>query len=231
MQMTEEKLKKMEQITSILVKNMNDKIERKIFMFRKVLLVVLVLALSLAVISCDDNVEEPVPDEVVEDIASPGYVPETIEPDDEEDFVEAVPPIAELPGVDVAEPDENHEFAVYPVWVDGVGIPNARFAIVDEDFPTHVSLMPLDLALGMDVFWNMQTDELSLMGLNGFVTFTVGSAEFIVEGESITLEQPVMRADDEIFVPIQFFRDVFGAAGAYFFEGSVFIDTEETDMH
>jgi hypothetical protein len=223
----------MEQITSILVKNMNDKIERKIFMFRKLLLVVLILALSLAVISCDDNVEEYVPDEVVEDIPSPGYVPETIEPDDEEDFIEVVPPIAELPEVDMVEPDDNDEFVPYPVWVDGVGIPNASFVVVGDDslFPTHVSLMALDLALGMDVFWNMQTDELSLMGFNGFATFSVGSAEVIVEGERITLDQEIIRIEDEIYVPLQFFRDVFGAAGAYFLEGSVFIDTEETDMH
>ncbi|MCL2249293.1 MAG: copper amine oxidase N-terminal domain-containing protein [Oscillospiraceae bacterium] len=205
-------------------------------MFRKVLLVVLILTLSLAVISCDDNVEEPVPNEVVEDVPETPEAPEVPEipaTDDEEDFVEAVPPIAELPEVDVVEPDDNDEFVLYPVWVDGVGIPNASFVVVGDDslFPTHVSLMALDLALSMDVFWNMQTDELSLMGLNGFVTFTVGSTEFIVEGETITLEQEVVRIDDEIYVPLQFFRDVYGAAGAYFLEGSVFIDTEETDMH
>ena len=100
----------------------------------------------------------------------------------------------------------------------------------DAIFPTHVSLMAVDSALGMDVFWNLQTDEASFTGLNGFVMFVVGSADFIVEGETITLDQESLRIDDEIYVPIQFFRDVFGAGSAYFSGGHVFIHTEGGDM-
>ena len=214
-------------------------------MLKKLLLISLALLLTLSfVVACDGEDEDP-------EYLDSDYEYEDVDYDDEDydeeelyeeddydyddeadyeveldedlDFDEAVLD-GEMPGIDVLG---------YLVVVDGEGVPGASFEFVGDDaiFPTHVSLMALDSILGMDVFWNMQTEEVSLMGLNGFATFTVGSADFVVNGETIALDQESVRVGDEIYVPIAFFRDVYGAAGAYFSGGSVFIDTEETDMN
>jgi len=202
-------------------------------MFKKILIPLMVVLLALAVVACNGDGENG-PDGEIEAVPPIGEVPDTNgeieavppigEIPDNNGIVEAVPPIGELP---------DDFFDIHPVVVNGMDIPGTSLETIGEDeiFPTHVSLMPLDLALGMDVFWNMQTDEASLTGRNGFVTFNVGSADFNVEGETITLIHESVRIGDEIYVPIAFFADIYGAAGAYFHGGTVFIDTEETDMH
>jgi len=215
-------------------------------MLKKLLLISLALLLTLSfVVACDGEDEDPEYldsdyeyEEVDYDDEDEDYDEEDLYEEDDYDYVtdcedeldedldydEDIELDGGMPEMDVLG---------YLVVVDGEGVPGASFEFVGDDaiFPTHVSLMALDSTLGMDVFWNMQTEEVSLMGLNGFATFTVGSADFVVNGETITLDQESVRVGDEIYVPIAFFRDVYGAAGAYFSGGSVFIDTEETDMN
>jgi len=185
---------------------------------KRVSLLVLATLLALTLVACgggesaDEAVEPDLP------IEEPGY-----EEEEDDGYILPMPPIGELPDTD---------WSLYPVIVDGVGIPGSSLEMIGEDaiFPTHVSLIAVDHALGMDVFWDMQTDEVSLMGRNGFVSFVAGSANFTVDGETITLDQESVRIGDEIYVPIQFFRDVFGAGSAYFSDGNVFINTEGGDM-
>jgi len=215
-------------------------------MLKKFLLISLALLLTLSfVVACngenesigDENYETPVtelPDEdelYYEDDYEELLEEENEPEDDYEDLSDGEAYLDDETYLD----DEGLDADVfdYPVVVDGVGVPGASLMTIgdDEIFPTHVSLMALDLTLGMDVFWRLDTNEASLTTLNGFASFTVGSAEFTIGGEVITLEHETVRVDEEIFVPISFFRDVYGAAGAYFADGSVFIDTEETDMH
>ena len=190
------------------------------FNFKKVSLLLLALLFALALVACTDNESADDPIEEPPAVEDPGY-----EDEDDDGYILPVPPVGDLEDIDT-------DWSLYAVIVDGVGIPGASLETVGEDeiFPTHVSLMAVDSALGMDVFWDMQTDEASLMGHNGFVTFVVGSADFVVDGEPITLEHESLRIGDEIYVPIQFFRDVFGAGNAYFSGGHVFIHTEGGDM-
>ena len=109
------------------------------------------------------------------------------------------------------------DWSRYPIIVNGVGITDS-FQTVGEDeiFPTHVPLVAVAEAFDVEVEWDEDTDEVMLEGLNGEITFTVGSAVFEVDGRRVTLGQPSVEIDDTIYVPTLFFRDVFGAGSAYF---------------
>ena len=183
--------------------------------FKRVSLLLLALLLALSFAACtesdpaDDPIEEPPYEEYLED-----------------EYDIPVPPIEEDLG------ELGTDWSQYAVIIDGVGVPGASLQMIGEDeiFPTHVSLMALERALNTDVFWNLETDEVFFPGLNGNIHFFAGSADFTVDGETITLAQEALRIDDELYVPIQFFRDVFGASSAYFSGGHVFIHTVGGDM-
>jgi len=184
---------------------------------KRISLLLLVLLLALSFVACGDSAP------AVQPVATPP-VEEPADVDDEDDgYALPVPPIGELPDVD---------WSLYPVIVDGVGVPGSSFEMIGEGaiFPTHVSLMAIERALGVDIFWNLQTDEVFFPGLKGNIHFFAGSADFEVDGETITLDQESVRIGEEIYVPIQFFRDVFGAGSAYFSGGNVFIHTEGDGM-
>ncbi|MCL2828864.1 MAG: copper amine oxidase N-terminal domain-containing protein [Oscillospiraceae bacterium] len=182
--------------------------------FKKISLLLLTLLLVLSFAACADteSVPPPTPEPTPTPIEEPDY-----EEDEEEDNG------YELPDIDWGE---------YAVIVDGVGVPGASLETVgDSIFPTHVSLLAVaERGFGLDVFWNVQTDEVFFPGLNGNIHFFGGSADFDVDGETITLNQESLRIGDEIYVPILFFRDVFGAGSAYFSGGIVSINTEGGDM-
>jgi len=186
------------------------------FAFKKISLLLLALLLVLSLAACADGepADEPIEEPPVE---TPG--------DEDDGYAIPVPPIGDL------EDEDDTDWSLYPVIIDGVGVPGASLETVgDEIFPTHVSLMALERGLNIDVFWNLQTDEVFFPGLNGNIHFFAGSADFDVDGETITLDQESLRIGDEIYVPIPFFRDVFGAGSAYFSGGHVFIHTEGGDM-
>ena len=116
----------------------------------------------------------------------------------------------------------------YEIIVNGVGLADAYARIVgDEIFPTHVPLIPIAKALGVQVDWDYDNGEVSLEGLNGNILFAVGSTDFLVEGEAITLLQYTVVADDSVYVPLQFFIEVFGMNNAYFEGGQIFINNDE----
>lgn len=188
--------------------------------FKRLSLLVLALLLIVSFAACADNspADEPIEELPVEELP--------YEEDEEDEYDAPVPPVEE----DLEEPDTD--WSQYPVIIDGVGVPGASLETVgdDEIFPTHVSLMAIERALNVDVFWNLQTGEVFFPGLNGNIHFFVGSADFDVDGETITLAQESLRIGDELYVPILFFRDVFGAGSAYFSGGNVFINTEGGDM-
>jgi len=189
--------------------------------FKRVSLLLLALLLVFSFAACGRNTpaEEPIEEPPIEE---PGY-----EENGDNGYELPVPPIGEID-------EEDIDWSLYPVIIDGVGVPGASLEMIGEDeiFPTHVSLIVvLERGLGVDVFWNLQTDEVFFPGLNGNVHFFAGSADFEVDGETITLGQESLRIGDEIYVPILFFRDVFGAGSAYFSGGNVFINLEGGDMH
>ncbi|MCL2367818.1 MAG: copper amine oxidase N-terminal domain-containing protein [Oscillospiraceae bacterium] len=187
--------------------------------FKKLSLLLLALLLVLSFVACTSS---PPP---AEPIDTPPEEP-PYEENGDDDYILPEPPIGDLEDGDV-------DWSLYPVIIDGVGVPGSSFEMIGEDaiFPTHVGLMSLERVLGVDVFWNLETGYVSFQGLNGFINFVVGSADFEVDGETITLDQESVRIGDELYVPISFFRDVFGAGSAYFSGGHVIIDMEGEDMY
>jgi len=114
------------------------------------------------------------------------------------------------------------------VVVNGTELNNIEWIIINEDwFPTHVPLRAIAEALGANLNWNAATGTISLEGLNGIITFNPGSAAFYVNGTPITLQYAAMIYNDLTFVPISFFRVVFGMNNAYFEGGTVSINNDE----
>ena len=121
-------------------------------------------------------------------------------------------------GVDAAE-----------VFVNGVAVPGAFPVSIDLEnphAPTHVVLMEVLNVLGAPV--NVVDGVVTIEGLRGTITFEIGSEDYVVNGEVVTLDNlPSFVVDGTIYVPIRFFRDVFGMNNAYFSGGTVSINNDE----
>ncbi|MCL2572785.1 MAG: copper amine oxidase N-terminal domain-containing protein [Defluviitaleaceae bacterium] len=120
----------------------------------------------------------------------------------------------------------------YCIVVDGEGLvgPLALFMDEEMDFQTHVELMPVAEHLGAYVNWDQDTNIVTLEGRIGSISFEVGSYEFIVDGETVALYHSSVDFYGTVFVPVLFFRDVFGMPAAYAFEGRIYISSTESDM-
>jgi len=120
----------------------------------------------------------------------------------------------------------------YCIVIDGEGLVGAHAIFLDDevDFQTHVELVPVAEHLGAEVEWNHDTNEVTLEGRIGSISFIVGSNDFVVNGETITLFHPAVDFYGSLYVPVLFFRDVFGMPTAYSFEGRIYIGSEESDM-
>jgi len=99
-----------------------------------------------------------------------------------------------------------------------------------EDFPTHVPLIPVTRALGIEVHMEY-SDPMgaALEGLLGPISFTIGSPRFMVSNRTVDLWHPPILVNGEIYVPIPFFRDVYGMGQAMWMGGIVYIDAEAFD--
>ncbi|MCL2527039.1 MAG: copper amine oxidase N-terminal domain-containing protein [Defluviitaleaceae bacterium] len=114
------------------------------------------------------------------------------------------------------------------VIVNGLPIHWAIPRIVgDGYFPTHVPLEAIADALGSHVNWNHAEGDIVMEGLNGTIVFHAGMSDFAVGGSLITLNQPSIVIDGVIYVPIAFFRDVYGMNNAMVYGGHVVIDNTE----
>jgi len=121
----------------------------------------------------------------------------------------------------------------YCIVVDGEGLvgPLALFMDEEMDFQTHVELAPVAEHLGAYVNWDQDTNIVTLEGRIGSISFEVGSYDFIVDGETVALYHSSVDFYGTVFVPVLFFRDVFGMPAAYAFEGRIYISSTEVDMY
>jgi len=137
-------------------------------------------------------------------------------------------------GIDLPEDWDAPEDVAphYDVVIDGEGLVGALVIFWEEDaiFPTHVELVPVAEHLGTEVNWNQDTNIVTLEGLNGSISFTPGSYDFTVNGETVTLYSQSVDFYGSVYVPILFFRDVFGMPAAYSLEGRIYISSTESDM-
>ena len=124
---------------------------------------------------------------------------------------------------------DDIDWSLYPIIINNaVGVEADLYTMEGSDFPTHVPLFPVAFALGVDEIETQDTDPpvIELDGLKGGISFVVGSEEFSVGGETVTLLDlhASMAIRGEIYVPISFFRDVFGMGSALWMSGHVHID-------
>lgn len=137
-----------------------------------------------------------------------------------------VPPVNEEQETEGDNQGNNEiDWSQYPIIVNGKGVAADSIIVGDSDFPTHVPLLPVAEALDAEVTIDNEINEITMEGLKGNISFAVGSENFVVNGETITLTQPVVKIYGVIYVPILFFRDVFGAGNAAWIGGHVYIDT------
>jgi len=114
-----------------------------------------------------------------------------------------------------------------PVFVNGENVAGAQILRDEEYWPTHVTLMAV-----LDVFGTaiaVEDGVVTMEGLNGEITFAVGSNEFDVDGETVTLDDESLEIHGTLYVPLAFFRDVFGALSASVLSGEVNIDTHQAE--
>jgi hypothetical protein len=133
--------------------------------------------------------------------------------------------------IDIITVDENIEYEEWPaVTVDGVGVQGSSHRLVgDELFPNYVSLVIVARAFGSQV--GIEGNEIVLDGLDGRISFEIGSEIFTVGNATVRLQQPALVFDNVLYVPVEFFTEVFGAGEAFFSGGEVHISTEAGDMH
>jgi len=138
-----------------------------------------------------------------------------------------------LPIDGLYDDDSFEGMAHYDIVIDGEGLVGAHALFMDEeiDFQTHVELVPVAEALDSYVTWNQETNEVTMEGRIGSISFTVGSNDFTVNGETVTLHHPSVDFYGTLYVPILFFRDVFGMPSAFSFEGRIYINSVEDDMN
>lgn len=134
------------------------------------------------------------------------------------------------PNIDWSSPDIN--WSDYPIIVNGIGIAMQPHTAEGSDFPTHVPLLPVLAALNNDGGASEGTTPpvYTIEGLNGTIVFDAGSQHFFVDGQAITLAHHSIIIGNLVYVPIAFFRDVYGLSGAFWSGGHVHINTEADDM-
>jgi hypothetical protein len=140
---------------------------------------------------------------------------------------QVMPPEGMRPGVQPG-PGVDIDWSTYPIIVDGTGLELEPLTVGDAMAPTHVPVFPVAAVLGSRVDAASVVRDgaiVTLDGLLGPITFTAGSADFDLAGASITLDEPSVVVDGILYVPLSFFRDVFGAAAAYWLDGHVHIET------
>ena len=125
-------------------------------------------------------------------------------------------------------PDDVHELTEVEIIVNGMPLTGVSALTADGDiWPTHVPLPEVAYAMGVTV--TGAGEEIALEGLYGPIWFIVGSNDFTVNDEVVTLAWPSIREGGTVYVPITFFREVFGA-GAFVDGGTVVINSETNDM-
>ncbi|MDR2703842.1 MAG: copper amine oxidase N-terminal domain-containing protein [Cellulomonadaceae bacterium] len=149
-----------------------------------------------------------------------------------------------------AEPTEPEtDWSQYPIIINGVGITDNFQTIGDDQiFPTHVPLIPVAQAFGAqyDISTIPGGYEVTLEGLQGQIHFSTnsdgtdseGARNTVTVGDNnsqpsprvIALDAPITVIGDVIYVPLNFWRDAFGASSATFEGGHVRITSEATDM-
>lgn len=125
------------------------------------------------------------------------------------------------------------------------GVPNANFVIITNgtirdildtladmgDALIYVPLRVITEMLGFTPEWNAATREVLLNSPRGEITFRIWEASYIVESSSGIVNiydiPPAVIIDSRTYVPLSFFRKVFGFNNAWWEGGHIHLDNSE----
>jgi len=114
------------------------------------------------------------------------------------------------------------------IFINGELLEAATWRHIDGIF--YVPLRIVAEKLGATVTWDYDNKTVSIESPNGLINFAPGSADFMLDGEVVTIgdpAQPSLLVEDRTYVPIRFFRDVFGMNNAFMHAGEAQINNEE----
>ena len=114
------------------------------------------------------------------------------------------------------------DWSNYPVIIEGVGLADTNFHMTEND--VFVPLRRVAESMGAIITWNEQTQ---MVEVNNNITLTIGSNEFSLDGENVTLHSEAQLINGTTYVPISFFRELLGFNNAYFEGGHVHINNYE----
>ncbi|MCL2374898.1 MAG: copper amine oxidase N-terminal domain-containing protein [Treponema sp.] len=156
-------------------------------------------------------------------------------------------------GVTTEESDDpetaapSNEAGPYAIYVNGEGVEDSHFQVLTRDgelvdpeetdealTPTHVPLIIVSQALNAAASWMESEGEVTMEGLDGEIRFEVGSDEFIVAGDIVSLDYPSTVIEGVLYVPLDFFTEVFGAFNVRVQDDTIYIlvhaeDDDDTD--
>ena len=113
------------------------------------------------------------------------------------------------------------------------GVPNAKVLTVgDSLFPNYVPLRAVTEMMGITPQWHSATRGVSVDSPRGIITMAIGQNYYTVtfpDGLAVTyvLDDAPVLVNGRTYVPVRFFRDVFGFNNAWWAGGNISLDTHE----
>jgi len=114
------------------------------------------------------------------------------------------------------------------IFINGELLDGVTWEQIDGLF--YVPLRAVAEALGATVTWDYDYHRVSVDSPNGVIAFAPGDSSFMLDGEAVTIGDPAQTSllvEERTYVPIRFFRDVFGMNNAYMHAGEAQINNEE----
>jgi len=114
----------------------------------------------------------------------------------------------------------------YGITVNGRFV-DALWQEVDGGFYVPFRAVVNLLGFGATVGWDDETRSVTVYNGTNVIYTSIGSSEFRIGNETVTLQHPAIIINDRTYVPFQFFSQVFGMNNAWMSGGQIFIDNEE----
>ncbi|MCL1935598.1 MAG: copper amine oxidase N-terminal domain-containing protein [Defluviitaleaceae bacterium] len=132
----------------------------------------------------------------------------------------------EVPSISDIETEPEVDWSNYPIIVDSVGLTDS---FVEMNGTIYVPLRSVSVALGAEVIWNSNDNSIQIIGSgDSFSAFVyLNENLFTRDAEQIELSHPAELVNGTTYVPLSFFREVFGMNNAYFEGGHVHINNDE----
>jgi len=124
----------------------------------------------------------------------------------------------------------------HSIIVNGVSLNDVSFHSPNEyAIYTHVHLLPILAALEIDSYIEVDEQGRNQIVFENFnsdtITITQDSNAFLIDGVPININGlSAVVVNGRLYVPIQFFEDIFDFINAYFSEGTIFINDVRNEI-